>query len=377
MFQIRRTVFFDNRTSIGPAIVIILLHKISKKPEPNLFAKITMPNGRKWCLETQTIYERSPPTHREEVRHGPDSFMSILKKLALTKHTEMPNYIELSTNKSCTDLLPPMPIYYEKYEKRVKFALCLHKGLFGYVSPEMLIHFVEINKILGASIITIWIQNTTESVYTALLPYIKSGLVEVLDWKVSVPMRDYGQYSVNNECLYRNIHRADYLVLQDIDELIIPYKHDTWDELLTYYSNKIDLSHYASLRINSLPWRVVNNSNYSFQSNISSKSSATEIPWKMTCSKMNIPYYFEASERFKKIDITQDKVIASLSTTIAIFTHCVKKAVQGVIIEYGVPPDIALVHHYRIPPLDGTYIQSTFMKKFVNKVMPGIEKQVC
>ena len=377
LFQIRRTVFFDNRTSIGPAIVIILLHNKTKEQEPDLFAKITMPNGTKWCQETQDVNKVIPDIPRTDFRHGPDNFMCIVKKLALTKNTEMPNYIELSTNKSCTDLLPPMPIYYEKYEKRVKFALCLHKGLFGYVSPEMLIHFVEINKVLGASIITLWIQNTTESVYTAMLPYIKSGLVEVLDWKVSVAMRNYGQFAVNNECLYRNIHRADYLVLHDIDELIIPYKHDTWDELLTYYSNKINLSHYASLRFKSLPWKVGSKSNNSFLPNISSKSSATEIPWKMTCSKMNIPYYFKTTERFKRIDITRKKVIASLNTTISIYTHRVRKMVEGVEKEYVVSSDIGLVHHYRIPPLDGTYIHSIVMKKFVNRVTPGIEKQVC
>ena len=337
-----------------------------------------MPDGTKWCQETQNIYTFNPQAHREEFRHGPDNYMSIVKKLALTKNTEMPNYIELSTNKRCTDLLPAMPIYYEKYEKRVKFALCVQKGLFGYVSPEMLIHFVEINKVLGASIITLWIQNTTESVYTAMLPYIKSGLVEVLDWKISVPMRNYGQYAVNNECLYRNIHRADYLVLHDIDELIIPYKHDTWDELLTYYSNKINLSHYASLRFKSLPWKVGSkNSNDGFLSNILSILPSIEIPWKMTCSKMNIPYYFKTTERFKRIDITRKKVIASLNTTISIYTHRVRKMVEGVEKEYVVSPDIGLVHHYRIPPLDGTYIHSIVMKKFVNRVTPGIKKQVC
>ena len=380
MFQIRRTVFFDNRTSIGPAIVIIILHNKTKEQEPDLFAKITMPNGTKWCQETQDVNKVIPDIPRTDFRHGPDNFMCIVKKLALTKHTEILNYIELSTNKSCTDLLPPMPIYYEKYEKRVKFALCLHKGLFGYVSPEMLIHFVEINKVLGASIMTIWIQNTTESVYTAMLPYIKSGLVEVLDWKVSVPMRNYGQFAVNNECLHRNIHRAEYLVLHDIDELIIPYKHDTWDELLTYYSDKIDLSHYASLRFKSLPWKVVSNSNDGFLSKISRIlpwNNAIEIPWKTTCSKMKIPYYFKTTERFKRIDITRQKVIASLNTTISIYTHRVRKMIKGVEKEYLVPTDIGVVHHYRIPPLDGTYIHSTVMKKFVNKVMPGIKKQVC
>ena len=51
------------------------------------------------------------------------------------------NYIELSINSTCEDLLAQMPVYYKKREKRMKFALCLQKGIFGYVSPEELIHF--------------------------------------------------------------------------------------------------------------------------------------------------------------------------------------------------------------------------------------------
>ena len=149
---------------------------------------------------------------------------------------------------------------------------------------------------------------------------------------------------------------------------------------MTYYSNKIDLSHYASLRFKSLPWKVVSNSNDGFLSNISRIlpwNNAIEIPWKMTCSKMNIPYYFKVTERFKRTETTRYKVIASLNTTISIYTHRVRKIINGVEKEYLVSSDIGVVHHYRTPLLNGTYIHSTVIKKFVNRVMPEIEKQVC
>ena len=106
--------------------------------------------------------------------------------------------------------------------------MCIQEGICG-VPAETLISFVELNKALGASFITIlWIQTIEESVYNAMIPYIKSGLVEMLDWKVTTPIRNYGTHAAYNECVYRNIHRAEYVALHDIDEVFIPHKHDDW-----------------------------------------------------------------------------------------------------------------------------------------------------
>lgn len=35
-----------------------------------------------------------------------------------------------------------------------------------------------------------------------------------------------------NDCLYRNLYRHDYLVVMDIDEMIVPNKLQNWLELL-------------------------------------------------------------------------------------------------------------------------------------------------
>ena len=334
-----------------------------RKAGPKLFVKLTMPNGFQICKATDKIHTH--PNYlfrRKDVRHGPDDYLCELKKITLSRCTQAPKYIELSTNESCSDLLPPMPVFYEKRKKRMKFALCLQKGIFGYVTPELLIHFVEINKALGASTITIWIQNTTQSVYTTLLPYIKSGLVELLDWKVSVAMRSYGQFAVNNECLYRNIHRAEYLVLHDIDELLIPYKHETWYGLLDYLSKNVTLSHYASLRFDSLPWR--------------GRDGATNISTEMKCN-MSLPYYFDKNYKAEKIDSSRPKLMVSLDKSLSVYTHFVSSYIKGVKRQYRVKPSIASVHHYRIPPLNGKYKYDPVMKKFEKRVMPSINKMLC
>ena len=362
--QIRRTAYFDNRTfPISVIVIIILQNKRKKKVGPNLFAKVTMPDGTVWCQETEKM--KSFPNFffpRKDVRHGPDDYLCDLKKITLTQYVDLPNYIELSTNETCSDLLPRMPVFHEKREKRVKFALCLHKGIFGYVKPDLLIHFVEINKALGASIITIWIQNTTENVYPALLPYIKSGLVELLDWKVSVAMRNYGQFAVNNECLYRNIHRAEYLVLHDIDELLIPYKHDTWYELLEYVGKKINLSHYASIRFDSLPWRR--------------EADSSKIHIDMGCN-MSLPYYFDMNYKAIKMDYSRPKLMVSVDRSKSLYTHFVPSFFEGVERQYRLQTTIGCCHHYRIPALHGSYKYDPIMKKFENSVMPSINKMLC
>ena len=35
-----------------------------------------------------------------------------------------------------------------------------------------------------------------------------------------------------NDCLYRNIHRHDYLAVFDIDEMIVPQNTQNWIELI-------------------------------------------------------------------------------------------------------------------------------------------------
>ena len=347
-------------------MIITLQNYRVRSSSPKLFAKITMHNGTTWCQETINM-QKTPGHlfHRHDVRNGPDDYICFPKRITLSQIKNPPKYIELSTNSTCEDLLAPMPVYYEKREKRMKFALCLHKGIFGYVSPEELIHFVEINKVLGASIITIWTQNTSESVYTALLPYIRSGLVELLDWKVSVAMRNYGQFAVNNECLYRNIHRAEYLVLHDIDELMIPCTHDTWYEMFDYIEKRTRLSDYASVSVTSSPWRV--------------GKSAIEISEEMKCNRTNssLPYYFSMTERRTNLDKTRPKLFISVDRATTVYTHHLMSTVKGVKKSYGLSTKTCLCHHYRNSPLSGKYVPDTFMKKFVKRVMPGINKQLC
>ena len=60
-----------------------------------------------------------------------------------------------------------------------------------------------------------------------LLPQLP-GIVDLLPWKLDMisqkEIRTEGLFAALNDCLYRNMKTVQYLIMMDLDELIIPYQ---------------------------------------------------------------------------------------------------------------------------------------------------------
>ena len=54
------------------------------------------------------------------------------------------------------------------------------------------------------------------------------GLVKLLPWNLDMisqkEIRTEGLFAALNDCLYRNMKSVKYLIMMDLDELIIPYQ---------------------------------------------------------------------------------------------------------------------------------------------------------
>ena len=63
--------------------------------------------------------------------------------------------------------------------------------------------------------------------YYPLLPQLP-GIVDLLPWKLDMisqkEIRTEGLFAALNDCLYRNMRTVQYLMMMDLDELIIPYQ---------------------------------------------------------------------------------------------------------------------------------------------------------
>lgn len=78
--------------------------------------------------------------------------------------------------------------------------------------------------------------------------YSKEGFVEIVSWPIDKHLNPsqgwkfskhggdlhyFGQLTTLNECIYRSMERSRYVLLNDIDEIIMPYRHDNLSSLMS------------------------------------------------------------------------------------------------------------------------------------------------
>jgi len=110
-----------------------------------------------------------------------------------------------------------------------QIAVCVKPMHYEYDKVLNLIEFVELNRILGVSHFILYNHTIGRNVDCILEEYIEAGVITMLPWNLNMisqqEIRTEGLFAALNDCLYRTMHRFKYVLMIDIDELIIPYKH--------------------------------------------------------------------------------------------------------------------------------------------------------
>ncbi|KAG7246446.1 hypothetical protein CRUP_014978 [Coryphaenoides rupestris] len=61
--------------------------------------------------------------------------------------------------------------------------------------------------------------------------YAREGFLDVLPWRLPEGIRKNihlnGQLSVMNECVYRSMYTSRYVLLADVNQLLVPYQHSS------------------------------------------------------------------------------------------------------------------------------------------------------
>ncbi|VDM15198.1 unnamed protein product [Wuchereria bancrofti] len=128
-------------------------------------------------------------------------------------------------------------------------AVCV-KGL-DYLDdkPERLVEWIEMQFITGADMITIYTYYVPHKMHQVLNYYSKQGTVTVIP--INLPGESPNQAYIRslfiwrnrqqkrrhelipyNDCLYRHINTHKFILMLDIDEVIIPLKYDNWTTML-------------------------------------------------------------------------------------------------------------------------------------------------
>ncbi|XP_029468820.1 beta-1,4-galactosyltransferase galt-1-like [Rhinatrema bivittatum] len=129
----------------------------------------------------------------------------------------------------------------------VEFTVCISTMFGNYNNVLQFIQAIEMYKLLGAQKVMIYKTSCSQLIEKVLQYYTSEGTVEVLLWPINEYLnispnwhymndgKDIGyfaQLATLNDCIYRNMYRSKFVVLIDIDEIILPQKHQNWKEMM-------------------------------------------------------------------------------------------------------------------------------------------------
>jgi hypothetical protein len=102
----------------------------------------------------------------------------------------------------------------------------------NYNNNKEFVQWVEVNRIFGAQRFLVY--NFTGG--SALLPYLdyyaNQKLMNVYSWQMGPFQHQIphiaAQCVLINDCVYRSMYKTKYLLLHDIDEVMVPQRADNW-----------------------------------------------------------------------------------------------------------------------------------------------------
>ncbi|CAJ1074419.1 uncharacterized protein LOC121526620 isoform X1 [Xyrichtys novacula] len=136
---------------------------------------------------------------------------------------------------------------HEERKLQFNFTVCI-SNLFGdYNNVLQFAQTLEMYKLLGVDRVVIYNTSCGPDLNRLLQSYTKTGFVEMVPWPIDLFMNPsrgwlfsrsggdlhyFGQLTTLNECVYRSMERSRYVLLNDIDEIIMPYKHNNLMSLM-------------------------------------------------------------------------------------------------------------------------------------------------
>ena len=155
------------------------------------------------------------------------------------------------SNSSSWIIIPLITVRHTPRDSNVPtLAVCV-KAAIGNLNEMRLIEWIEFQRLLGINKIAIYDSAVTGQAINVLDYYTKQGLVDQLPFNYLLKMHmlmkedpiikmlanenlvfEQGYLVSINDCLYRYASQYEYIMVIDLDELIIPHGDDTLIELL-------------------------------------------------------------------------------------------------------------------------------------------------
>ncbi|XP_013408628.1 beta-1,4-galactosyltransferase galt-1-like [Lingula anatina] len=221
-------------------------------------------------------------------------------------------------------------------DKQQEFGVCIHNALTNYSDISWFIQTLELYKMFGAQ--QVFVYHRSSNISSVLDFYEKQGFVTVIPWNVTAIEKGLGnrmrygykRLSLQNDCVLRNIHRFKYLLMHDIDEIIVPYLHENYSAMIQSFPSR------AAYRFSNAFFPLVFIDNVTVYENRTGDKDGQMLRYKpVALLATKRLYVWFGGGRWKMI-IRPEKV--NLMTT-----HSAINATSV----YAVLPSEAILHHFR------------------------------
>uniref|UniRef100_A0A8D0DK64 Glycosyltransferase family 92 protein n=1 Tax=Salvator merianae TaxID=96440 RepID=A0A8D0DK64_SALMN len=233
--------YFDNRSAPSVRVIIIVHHEKVKEL---------------YCLffcQTDNVIPVRGQLNLHSDRFG---FPYVTADLLCSEPQDCyPQYVSLHTSPEPN--LVQLPVFKIKNRSSegtsVEFTVCISTMFGSYNNILQFIQSIEMYKMLGAQRVVIYKNSCSQLMEQVLRYYISEGTVEIVPWPIhlylnvshywhhSMDAKDigyYGQTAALNDCIYRNMYRSKYVLLNDPDEVILPLKDADWKSLMQRLQEK-------------------------------------------------------------------------------------------------------------------------------------------
>lgn len=255
-------------------------------------------------------------------------------------------------------VLNRVPSIVDEFSVAVCFA-----PVYGHtVNWTAFMEWIELHKILGMTSAWFYNYSMEANVDRVISRYSSnsSDNIHVVQWKFPQDklINYFDQHGAINDCLYRAGHRHRYVTVQDIDEVMTPRKHPDWPAMMKFLFRPnvgaylFQHAYFRRNRTGELPYLITQQSLW--------RTDVVTPPGKIRC-----------------------KTMYHASNTIKADIHFPYKLVDTAE-EYLLPPEVAMLHHYRVDPMESfrehpekfRFIEDKHMNKYKDRLKRAVSHRI-
>lgn len=336
--------YYDERPELyGPSIVVLGYQARSHDKE-RLYCLFQYSNETFFCREKSIFLEMDTCNYQKEVHKKVlYKFKHVFHICRLGNGEKVPSHVALSSSAHCNPSTSLTSIYKYRPREKANIGVCLETPIFKKTLSDV-VNFIEMQRMFGAQVFTLYLLDVSNNMEAALKEaYKEEGILDVAHWSSTFkelnPLHYYGEILAIQDCLYRNMHRVNYLVLLDLDEVIVSRRHSNWHRML----QELDSSYVDSF--------IFINSVYLKTPNKELPTSSTNYLHSLLCPKQQLPDYFTHYDksRCRYHFYERSKVILKPLLIIDTDIHGPCTRIEGKT-HFYVPDDMATSQHYRDKP---------------------------